>query len=538
MATSDGGLFNKNMKKTIFEKLLDYFNIDEKTYFTLLQKKELGDIHSFNNFKNIKECANFVLDFINNNKKILVYGDYDADGILSTSILIKAFQYLNFEAKYYIPSRYLDGYGISMENAKKIVKEGYDLVIAVDNGITLFEVISYLKENGVNVVVLDHHQIQESIPVADFILHPEYSNYGDVPTSAGYVSYMFSIALLGRIDRYLATLASISLVSDMMPLISYNRDLLKNIIDEYEPGLFKNIDYLLGGEVFDENSIGQKIAPKINAVGRIIKDTTINRLVKFFTVEDDAVILHYLEWIDSLNEERKNLTFTAKNSVNKKIEELDHNSHSISVIEDVEEGLIGLLANSIITEKKKPTIVFTINNEEEGILRGSARSLPGFNVVECFNLAKDFAITFGGHELAGGIAIYKKDYEKFVSLFEEYAKTHPCKDSFDESIELGISDFNEETYHLINTFSPFGEGWKAPLFSLNRIKSNSLTYSKNNLHIISSCGLNNRIIIFNVDKDLLNSCDYVDLFGKMKLSYFNKRKFLDFVVKNFKDSVK
>ena len=420
-----------------------------------------------------------------------------------------------------------------MENAEKIANGGYDLVICVDNGITLVEPIKYLKDKGVSVVVLDHHQVQEILPDANYILHPQLSNYGETATSAAYVSFMFSIALLGKIDRYLATLASISLVSDMMPLVSYNRDLLKNIIDEYKPGIYKNIDYLLGDEVFDENSIGQKIAPKINAVGRIIKDTTINRLVKYFTVDDEQMILNYFMWIDEVNEKRKKMTIEAKNSIYEKVSELGSEMSTISIIDAVEEGLIGLLANSIITEKKKPTIVFTTLNAEDGVLRGSARSLPGFNVVECFNLMKDFAITFGGHELAGGITIYEKDYDKFIKIFEEYSLNHPCKEEFGDSIELGISDFNEETYHLINSFSPFGEGWKSPLFALKRIKSSTLTLSRNNLHVISSCGLNNRIIIFNVDKEKIDSFDYVDLFGRMKLNYFNNRKFLDFVVKTF-----
>jgi single-stranded-DNA-specific exonuclease len=520
------------MKLTLFERLLNYYGINEEEYSLLIQDKNLEEILSYKNFDNIIEASKLVLDYVKNNKKILIYGDYDADGVMATSILSKTLSYLNYKANYYIPNRYIDSYGINVTNAEKIIKAGYDLVITVDNGVSAFEAISLLKENGVKVIILDHHLIQEDVPNADYIIHPSYSNYGKTPTSAGFVTYMFSIALLNRCDKYLATLAAISLVSDMMPLVSYNRDLLKNVIKNYKKGEFKNLDLLLEDSLFDEDGIGVKIAPKINAIGRIIKDTTINRIVKYFISNDEKELLSYLNWINSINEERKNITKTAKEAIMDKISNYDENKASISLITDLEEGLIGLIANTVLSEKKLPTIIFTISGDD--LIKGSARSLPGFDVMEVFSLAKDFAITYGGHALAGGILIKKEDFSKFEAIFEEYAKTHPGSDNFSDAFLIGINEINEENYELIKTFSPFGEGWKAPTFYLKNIKNSSLTYSRNLEHIITSIGFNSRIVAFYPDKNVINNNQYLDLYGRLKETTFANRKFLDFVVKTIK----
>jgi single-stranded-DNA-specific exonuclease len=190
------------------------------------------------------------------------------------------------------------------------------------------------------------------------------------------------------------------------------------------------------------------------------------------------------------------------------------------------------MANTVLSEKKLPTIIFT--NSGDDLIKGSARSLPGFDVMEVFSLAKDFAITFGGHALAGGILIKKEDFSKFEAIFEEYAKTHPESDNFSDAFLIGINEINEENYELIKTFSPFGEGWKAPTFYLKNIKNSSLTYSRNLEHIITSIGFNSRIVAFYPDKNVINNNQYLDLYGRLKETTFANRKFLDFVVKTIK----
>lgn len=520
------------MRKSLFERLLEFYNITKEEYDYITRDITLDDIPSFLTLPHINEAVELVKNVIKSNKKIIIYGDYDADGIMATSILMKTFAYLNFEANYYIPSRYLDGYGLNLTAAEKIANANYDLVITVDNGISAIEPIKYLKEKGINVIVIDHHQEQDSLPEADYIFHPTISNYGKIASSGAFTTFLFASALLGYYDKYLSILASISLITDMMPLLDYNRTFLRYVIKNFKRNEFKNIDLLIEDDDFNEETIGMKLGPKINAVGRLIKDTTVNRVVKYFISEDENEMITYYKWINSINELRKEKTKDIKSDVLDDLLSYGE-SESISLIKDVEEGLIGLIANSIMNTVKKPTIVFTREEKDPTILKGSARAMNGFDVVEAFTLMKDFALTYGGHALAGGISIREVDFPIFKERFENYAKEHPFIDSI-TPLFLGIDEVNEENYHLINSFSPFGECWKAPILVLKRIKSDSLMFSRNKMHIISSIGFNTRIVAFFPDKELLANNQYIDLYGNLKINSYKGSNFLEFFVKDIR----
>ena len=212
--------------ENLFARLLKYYQIDEEQYRYLTMPVNQDNFYEGHSFKDMDNCIQVVKEAVINKKKIFIYGDYDADGIMSVSILVKMFSYLNYPVSYHIPNRYLDGYGLTRKRSEEIVNNGYDLLITVDNGITAFEGIEYAKNHGLEVLVFDHHQPDIVLPQADYILHPVVSNFGETATSAGFVTFMFALNYLGRFDQYLATLAAISLVSDMMPLVSYNRNLL------------------------------------------------------------------------------------------------------------------------------------------------------------------------------------------------------------------------------------------------------------------------------------------------------------------------
>ena len=307
-----------------------------------------------------------------NGKKIHIYGDYDADGIMGVSILVKMFEYLNYDVTYCVPSRYKDGYGINMSKASQMVKDGIGLCICVDNGVSAVEPIAFLRQNNVDVLVLDHHEAPEILPKANVILHPFLSKLSQYSTSGASVAFLFSVYMLKRFDKYLSTLASISIISDMMPLRGYNRDLLRIVFARYTEGEFYQIDLLKGNDPFDENAIGMSIAPKINSVGRIIEDSSINDIIKFFTSTSKDSILTYYNWINDLNNERKE---ASKSLLESDIHIKDEDASIVVEVEE-KEGLIGLIANSLMNKYKKPSIVFTFN-PEQGILKGSCRSQEG-----------------------------------------------------------------------------------------------------------------------------------------------------------------
>ena len=505
--------------KSLFDRLLDYYHISEDEYRLLTKEVTKENFDAGHEFNDMDNCVRVVKEAIANQKKIFIYGDYDADGIMSVSILVKMFKMINYPVSYHIPNRYLDGYGLTLQRSQEIVENGYDLLITVDNGITAFEGIEYAKKHGLQVLVFDHHQPADVLPVADYILHPSVSKFGDIATSAGFVTFMFSKSFLGYFNNYLATLASISLVSDMMPLKEYNRNLLRLMIKEYENHPFYNIDLLKEKEVFNEYNIGMKIAPKINAIGRLIDDDAyLSRTVEFFVSDDEELLLNYNEWINSVNEERKELTKEAvENS-----KDIDTDAAAIVGIIAQKEGIIGLIANFFVKKYHKPTIIFALDQSGE-MYKGSCRSPEGFNVVDAFNQLGDLLEAAGGHAMAGGCSVKKENFEAFKKGFIELAKNCQKVETSTQTIPLYINEITYDNYNLIGTFSPFGESWPTPLFVLPRIRVQSLMYSRDAQHVLTSIGNNSRLTGFHFPREELAQYQFIDMVGTLRLStYFNK----------------
>lgn len=515
------------MKDTLFQRLLNYFQIDESEYLELTKEVTIDNFAFGHQFKDLDKAVALVKEAISNKDKIFIYGDYDADGIMSTSIMVKSLLKLGVIPSFYIPNRYNDGYGLTLSKAEEVVSKGVKLVITVDNGVSAFEPIAYLKEHGVKVLILDHHTIQETVPEADVIIHPTYSGFGETASSAGFTTFMFSWALLGYFDKYLSSLAAISVISDMMPLKEYNRHFLRLVIKNYKDGEFLNIDLLKEDNPFDENSIGMRIAPKINALGRMLDDESINYIVHYFATEDSQKINRLYAWIDKINEERKIVSREAEESLSG----FSSDKEAIIIQRDVKEGLIGILANHLCSKEHKPTIVFT-EEKDNTVLKGSCRAPEGFNVVEAFNYCKDLIITSGGHALAGGCSIYKEKLPEFEKKFIEFTINTPIEKVEEQVVDIGLTEVTEENYNLLQTFSPFGEGWKAPLFSLKRIKTDALTYSKSGEHILTYISQGTRITGFGFAKEKLSNYAYVDLLGRLRTSSYKGKTTIEYLVKD------
>ena len=521
------------MKDTLKQRLLDFYHINEEQYSSIIASSTIEDFATGHHFDHMEEAVALVKDAVKNGKRIAIYGDYDADGIMGTSILVKMFKMDNYQVDYYIPSRYIDGYGLTLKYAKEAVINHVGLLITVDNGVSAFEGIEYLRNNGVDVLVLDHHTIQDKLPIANFIIHPTFSHFGEVASSGAFTAFMFANAYLGKVDKYLATLASISLISDMMPLLEYNRRLLKATFASYKDGEFLAIDLLKDGDPFDENSIGMKIAPKINALGRMIETDEINKIVRYFVEDDKELILNYINWINETNEQRKEASKISSE------EDLDigGNPTSIVVITTAKEGLLGLIANSLCNKYHVPTIVFAKENNEE-VYKGSCRASPGFNVVDAFNELSDLTLTAGGHAMAGGCSIKCSDFAAFKERFEQLVINTPLQEHQENLIELGLTEISFDNYDLVKTFSPFGESWPAPTFEVKRILANSLTYSRDNQHILTYIGRGIKLVGFNQPKEVVSQLSYIDITGKMRTSLYKGQISLEFAIKNIEKNNK
>ena len=517
------------MNKDLFNRLLEYYQIDENTYQQLIAPVSMETFARGHNFDHIQEAIDLVNSVMNNHGKIFVYGDYDADGIMGTSILVKMFSYKSYPVDYYIPSRYIDGYGLTLSKAKECVENNVELVICVDNGVAAFEPIEYLKQNNVKVLVLDHHEIQDSVPIADVILHPTFDHFGDTPSSGAFTAFNFSRVFLGRFDKYLSTLASISLISDMMPLLDYNRELLRIVFENYHEHEFLQIDLLKEDEPFNETTIGMKIAPKINSIGRVLTDTSVNLLVKFFVSESKDEILHYIDWINETNENRKSLS----RNVEEDSLEINENTRAIILVSEAKEGILGLIANNLLNKYHLPVVVVA-KDEEKGFYKGSARAPEGFSIVDAFKYCESQTIVAGGHASAGGCTIGIDQFEGFKKLFLEYADSHPVQVVDKKTIDLGLTELNLDNYKLIQTFSPFGESWPSPLFTLRHISTRSLFFSKSREHILTQLGPRSKIVGFSFPMDEVRSTQFIDLEGNIRTSVFNNVTSVEFFVKKIK----
>ncbi len=512
--------------KDFLTRLLDYYSISNNDYIKLTKELSYNDFEIAKKFKNIEECANFLKQKIQNNTKILIYGDYDCDGFMATSIMYLTLESYGYKSGYYIPFREKDGYGITKERIDFFYNLGYKLIILVDNGISKIEEIDYLNSLGMECIIFDHHEQLDILPKAKFIIHPLVSNFSNINTSAGAVCFYFSTVFLNAIDPYLLALGSISVISDMMPLLDHNRTLVKHGLKVINENRYKQIFMLINNKTqIDESDIGFSIAPKINAIGRIVNDNSLFNGVKFFISHNDNEITKLGNFINNVNILKRELVSEAFEKLSPVIE----NNCLIEII-DAKEGLTSLIANKYLQLYNVPTIVLVKNGD---ILKGSIRSKKGFNVFDFLTKNKELFINQGGHELAGGLTLLESNFEKLKSAFSEYSLCHPLINEEIKAIKINLSEINFENYQLIKSLSPFGENFKAPIFEIDNYNTKTFKFSKNGEHIITPLNFNSSLVYFSFDKEIL-TINYVSLYGKMNDNLFNNRHMTQFEVISFK----
>ena len=511
------------------QKILDYFHLSEQDYLELTKPLEELSLPDFNAPPDMEKIKNRIFKAIKEKEKIIVYGDYDCDGICSTSIMVKTFEKLGYPVSYYIPIRYQDGYGLNVDNVIKIKEAGFKLIICVDNGICQVEAINKANELGVDVIVIDHHEEGEERVKALGIIHPSISNISDVFGCGGFMSLITSAALLGSYDPYLLTLAGLSTISDMMELKEYNRNVVRLALENLKTYKYKPLMTLLETEIITEKSFGLDIAPKINAVGRLVEDKTINRLVRFLLSEDDEEIFKLSSWIKNTNELRKTLTKEAVEALPKDL----LNEEGIVLKLDIKEGLIGLIANRLLNEYNVPTIIFTKDSVNENFLKGSIRSKEGFNVQKAFESLSKYMVAGGGHALAGGLTIKAEDFEEFKADFIKLAKAYKFTKVEPPSIELSLQEISFKNYDILREFSPFGVGFPEPIFSLKNLPTKSLQFISFGKHLSTPVSINSKILGFNISQAEIKSHITVDLFGNLSTSLFRDKLSIEFRVSDF-----
>lgn len=519
-------------------ELLKYYDLSLKEYDKLTKSpsNSLFDFVKSNEY--FLSAKKVVEESIKNNEKILIFGDYDCDGILGTSIIYNSLKKKGYTPGFYIPFRESDGYGMSLEKAKYFESLGYTTFILVDNGITLFEVSEYIKsKDNLKLVIIDHHLIDETKTLKyDALIHWKYINeFNDTNISAGALAFLFSVAFLDEIDPYLLVLGGITIISDLMPMIGFNREMVQLVLKELnkENNNFDNIRYLMRVnrlEDVNEDDVALFLVPKVNSIGRIINDNSLFNIVKYFNLDSIEKHDKIRVWIESVNENRKQLLTDIDET---SFVDFELKDHCLFCLTTLKEGMIGLLANRLVEKYQKTAFVISINEESE-IYKGSVRSLKGVNAVEKLRLCSEFLVNFGGHESAAGFSLNKVNYNSFKNRISEVCDIEKGeeKEELEKAIYIRIKDINYDNYEYIESLRPFGKGFEYPRLVLKHIPTHSLTLSKTKEHIVSKVGFDSFLVYFNYPLDLLEQ-DSVNFYGKIVKNVFRNQVSFQFKIYHF-----
>ena len=355
-------------------------------------------------FKDMSKAKERILDAINSQESIMIYGDYDCDGICSISLLYRALKKLNANVYYDLPNRFIDGYGLNLRAVEKIVEMGISLVITVDNGVTCIKEVEELNKHGIDTIITDHHEIGKELPNAYAILHTHISDYYPFKDIAGVmVAFKLSQALIGDEFTEFYDLAMIGTIADLMPQINENQAIINLGIERLKKtenlGLQKLIEFS-NLDILNVTAISFKIAPKINSSGRLGRALDA---VKLLVTESHKEANELILKIEKNHASRKKLTEESFNHCEKLVNPND----KIIVIasEKLHEGVIGICAQKIVEKYQKSTLIITIDNE--GFGKGSMRSFGNENILELLHKNKDLLLRYGGHSQAAGLQIEK-----------------------------------------------------------------------------------------------------------------------------------
>ena len=524
-------LYNRNIKDS--EEIHNFLNTS------------LDNIHSPLLLKDVDRAVERVLKAKENGEDIWIYGDYDVDGITSTSLCYLALSELGISPKYYIPLRD-EGYGLNKEAMDYIKSQGGKVIITVDCGISAHPEIEYANSLGLDIIVTDHHEINNGNPPAYAVINPKrednefpYKYLAGVGTA-----FMLIYALFDKLGKkedlykYLDIVA-IGTVADIVPLLEENRIFTKFGMEQLNRSHWLGISMLIK-KIFEDYQtrkfstydIGFIIAPIFNAAGRL---EDAKRAVELFIEKDHRVCTEIINELLNNNSERKEIQETILERAIFKIEneKLFENSVLVVAEEGFHHGVIGIVASKILDRYYKPTIIMEIK-PEEGIATASCRSIEGFNMIEALNSMKELFVKYGGHAGAAGFSIKIENIDEFSRRINEYAKKNIPESSLIKPVKLDITipayKISYDFIDKISLLEPFGFGNPSPLFALNNCEISGLRpIGKEKTHTMFNVKKDNleikNCVWFNSD-DVFSevaSITHADIAFKLKLETYKDR---------------
>jgi len=432
------------------------------------EEKKLSQIPNPALLHNAPEAAKKIAEAITTNKRITLVGDYDVDGVSSTAIMVDFFRQIPYPLEAIIPNRFRDGYGVSPSVLERI---DADLVITVDNGISAIQAAKICKERGIELIITDHHTPSEILPDALFIVDPKLDvcEYPFKEICGAQVAWLL-LALVKKelslaIDmRQFLDILAIAIIADIMPLIDINRTLVKEglklISNSTRPSSIIIRDFLNKSTITSED-IAFQIAPRINSAGRL-EDASI--ALEFFTAKDTNIAFKQFELLGKLNDLRKETESETTKKAMLEVNEQD----LITVVsgEGWHEGVVGIIASRLVDKFAKPAIVLSVEN---GVAKGSARSIGDVSIYELIKVNEHLLTKFGGHKMAAGLGLKAEDIAAFREAINETAKKIEPKDFIPKESVSGIlnaEDIDLDLLGLLESFEPYGEANLRPSFLL------------------------------------------------------------------------
>ena len=436
----------------------------------------------FNPFlmKNMKEAVQRIESAVINKEIIGLFGDYDADGIPGTALLYETFKYLGSEPKIFIPSRE-QGYGLNKEGIDLFIKEKVKLIIAIDLGVRNVDEVDYAKKNNIDVIVIDHHEVGKNLPKC-ILIDPKQKGdkYPFRELSATGVVFKFLQALSKKISKinisflkWSLDLVAISTICDIAPLVSENRVFAKFgliVLGKTKRiGLEELYKYAsIMPENIDTYSVGFQIGPRLNAPGRMEQ---ANESFYLLVSKDRQEASELAGKLDRINRERQRELERVLGEARKKVCRDGLNKKKIILVDgkDWPHGIIGLVAGKLMEEFARPVIVC---ERREKDLRGSARSIDAYNIIEALDFSKEYLLRYGGHKKAAGLSLKIENlsnlYDKLLEIAESKLKDEDLVPKITIDAKVKINDINMEFLNNIQKFEPFGLGNPRPVFMMEQ----------------------------------------------------------------------
>lgn len=503
---------------------------------SLLNEKELEDPLSL---KDMDNAVSIIREAVGKGEKIAIYGDYDCDGILASTILYQYLISIGANVLVYIPERN-EGYGVTKVGIDNIKEQGANLIITVDNGITAIEEAEYIYNQKMKLIITDHHKPGDNLPKAEAIVNPQRKDCGSKfkEICGCVVAFKLIVAMedgdYETVFDFAGDLAAIATVGDIMPLNFENRDIVKRglslIKTTQNKGLKALIESLNIKDDLSASKLAFLICPRINAAGRL---NDANLAFSLLNIEDDEKIEEIVKKIEEYNLKRKELEDRVVKDIKQIIKEDKIKLRKRILIfkgDNWDKGVIGIIAGKIANHYGKPTIILTKEDDE---YIGSARSIKDYSIYDALKSVEDLLTKWGGHKLAGGLSFKAENYDRFLNRIDKYSSENPpVHDNLEIDAILKDDDISLKNADNLKQLEPFGHSNKKPRFLIEGAIIKNVYSLSNGNHVkfeVIFSGQTLNVLYFNhkYSSFVYKKGDKVDIVLTLEINNFLNEKKVD-----------